>query len=85
MSDVLPLTRAIELVGLQPLAKQLGVTYQAVRRWERAGMMPRTEWTGETCYAATIEAATEGQITREQLLVRPWGPVGLAERMKDVA
>lgn len=32
MSNV-PIETAIDLVGLQPLAKRLGVTYQAIRKW----------------------------------------------------
>lgn len=65
------LTKAIDLVGLQPLAKALGVTYQAVKKWEAKGRMPRTEWTGETNYASVIEHATNGQVTREMLLSIP--------------
>lgn len=33
--------------------------------------MPRTEWTGETDYAAQIQALTGGQVSREALLA-PW-------------
>jgi DNA-binding transcriptional regulator YdaS (Cro superfamily) len=36
--DKLPLSRAIELTGLQPLAKAVGVTYQAIRKFERTGI-----------------------------------------------
>jgi len=36
----LPIETAIRLVGLQPLAKQLRVTYQAIRKWCRAGVPP---------------------------------------------
>ena len=37
-----PISRAIELVGLNELAKRMGVTYQAVRYWERerGGLVP---------------------------------------------
>ena len=51
-----PITKAIKAVGLQPLAKACGVTYQALRKWEMKGRLPRTEWTGETDYAAKISA-----------------------------
>lgn len=52
-----PITEAIAAVGLQSLAKACGVTYQALRKWESRGRLPRTEWTGETNYAAAISAA----------------------------
>ncbi len=65
-----PLTAAIESVGLASLAKELGVTYQAIRKWEAAGRLPRTEWTGETDYASTISRLMNGQIRRDDLLTR---------------
>jgi len=65
------LSKSIEIVGLANLARKLGVTYQAIRKWETKGRLPRTEWTGETRYAEIIEAATDGQITRQQLLSTP--------------
>jgi len=66
--DTNPLTKAIEALGLGVLAKHLGVSGQAVRKWEAAGRLPRTEWTGETDYGSTIERVTEGQVTRQSLL-----------------
>lgn len=63
-----PLSKAIEVVGLSRLAAGLGVTYQAVRKWEKACRLPRTEWTGETAYASTIERLTDGSVTRDELL-----------------
>lgn len=62
------LSKAIDLVGLQKLALELGVTYQAVRKWEAAGRLPRTEWTGETAYADRIVALCNGAVERERLL-----------------
>lgn len=64
------LDEAVQLLGLQPLAKLCDVSYQAVRKWQRAGRLPRTEWTGETDYAARIERATEGKVTRAALLTK---------------
>lgn len=63
-----PITQAIQIVGLQPLAKGLKVSYQAVRKWEDAGTLPRTEWTGETNYSSVIEKLTGGKVTRRALL-----------------
>lgn len=65
-----PITIAIELLGLKRVADLCGVSYQAVRKWERNKMLPRTEWTGETCYASTIEEATNKRVTRAMLLQR---------------
>lgn len=62
-----PISVAIEIIGLQPLAQKCGKSYQAVRKWEKNGL-PRTEWTGETNYADTIEKVTQGQVTRDALL-----------------
>jgi hypothetical protein len=62
------LTQAIELVGLARLASELEVTYQAIRKWEKAGRLPRTEWTGETNYGAVIEKLTEGKVRKSALL-----------------
>lgn len=49
------------------MAKGCHVSYQAVQKWLKVGL-PRTEWTGESAYAAAIEKLTDGQITQEQLL-----------------
>lgn len=44
------------------------VTYQAVKKWAAKGRLPRTEWTGESHYAAAIERVTGGEVKRENLL-----------------
>jgi hypothetical protein len=67
-----PLDRAVTRFGLQPLARELGVTYQAVRKWQKRGRMPRTEYSGETEYCKIIERLSGGEITeRELLAMRP--------------
>lgn len=68
MEEQNPITVAIGIVGLAALAKRCGVSYQAVRKWEKQGRMPRTEWTGETHYSEAIAEATDGQVTRDSLL-----------------
>ena len=65
------ITQVIALIGLTKLASELKVSYQAVRKWERAGRLPRTEWTGETNYAEVIERLTEGKIKKGELLRLP--------------
>jgi hypothetical protein len=66
------LTRAIEIAGLGAIATACGVTYQAIRKWEQQGRLPRTEWTGETEYAVAIQKLTKNQVRRAELLA----PVG---------
>jgi len=57
------------LAGLRRLADACGLkSYQAVLKWESAGRLPRTEWTGETHYAKAIEEVTGGKVTRKALL-----------------
>ena len=68
MDKTTPITQAVRIVGLQPLAAICGVSYQAVRKWEKAGRLPRTEWTGETNYRSKIAAATDYKVTVDQLL-----------------
>lgn len=65
-----PLARAIELVpgGRQRIADACQVKYQAVQKWEKAKRLPRSEFSGETEYAATIERETGGEVTKEELL-----------------
>jgi hypothetical protein len=63
-----PVEQAIVIVGKVALARGLGVTHQAFRRWFDAGRMPRTEWTGETRYSEAIERLTEGRVTKAMLL-----------------
>lgn len=63
-----PIDEAIEIVGWDPLAKALSVTKQAVRKWRNSERLPRTELTGETSYARTIQDATGGKVSAEALL-----------------
>lgn len=63
-----PITRAIEVVGLGALAAGLQVSGQAIRKWEAAGHLPRTEWTGETDYSSSIQRLTDGAVKKDDLL-----------------
>ena len=63
------ISQAITLSGgVVSLAKHCGVTYQAVRRWERHNRLPRTDLTGETEYARAIAKATKNMIGSYALL-----------------
>lgn len=66
-----PLEQAIACIGLARLARELALTPPALRKWQRAGRLPRTEWTGETSYAEKISALCEGSPSIEQLK-GPW-------------
>ena len=68
MTETHPLKEAVALVGLGQLAKSLGLTYPAIRKWERSGRMPRTEWTGETTYSIQIQGLTGGKVTAVSLM-----------------
>ncbi|MEO8806607.1 MAG: hypothetical protein ABI433_11020 [Burkholderiaceae bacterium] len=70
MSTLNPLDRAIESVGLAKLSRELKVSHQAIRKWQRAGRLPRTEWTGETDYSQLIENITAGEVPRAALLAK---------------
>jgi hypothetical protein len=70
MSATNPLSAAIEKVGLVALARGLNRTHQALRKWERNGRLPRTEWTGETNYAEQIEKLTGGAVPKSELLAK---------------
>lgn len=62
-----PLEKAIGRLGLYKLARELGLTHQALRKWQRIGRLPRTEWTGETNYAERIVALCSDVVTVEEL------------------
>jgi hypothetical protein len=65
-----PIENAVSLVGRSVLARAVGLTPPAIKKWEIAGKMPRTEWTGETNYSGVIEKLTAGAIKRKDLLFK---------------
>ena len=61
--------RAIDLAGgPRMVAMALGLSRQAVDKWIAQGHLPRTEWTGETDYAGSLELMTDFAVTRYDLL-----------------
>ncbi len=66
-----PLEQAIARIGLSRMAKELSLTAPAIRKWQRAGRLPRTDWTGETRYAEQISTMCGG-VPSEQDLKGPW-------------
>lgn len=59
------------LGGTSKVARMCGVAQPVAWRWKQQGHLPRTEWTGETNYAERIEIATNGLVTKAQLLAQP--------------
>lgn len=56
------------LGGPKAVAALCGLTsYQAIRKWEKNGL-PRSEHSGETQYAETLEKASSGKYTKQKLL-----------------
>jgi hypothetical protein len=45
-----------------------GLSGKAVIKWKNNGRPPRTEYTGETNYAASISEACKNEVTRADLL-----------------
>lgn len=65
-------TRALEKAKKQlgtwvAVGRACGVTPEAVGKWRRAGRPPRTEYTGETRYAAAIAKACDGAVAEADL------------------
>ncbi|MBX9753762.1 MAG: helix-turn-helix domain-containing protein [Pseudomonadaceae bacterium] len=60
---------AIEQVG-GPIgaAKACGIRRQAIDKWLIKGVLPRTDYTGETNYAERLADASSGQFTAAWLL-----------------
>jgi len=63
------LLKAHEILGsYAKIGAVCGVTTKAVEKWRNLGKPPRTEYTGETQYAAMISKATKGAVPKKQLL-----------------
>mgnify|MGYP000904615946 CR=1 FL=1 len=63
------LIKAVKGVGGPvEVAKICGVTRQAVDKWLQNGFLPRTEYTGETCYAEKLAQVSGGAFTATELL-----------------
>lgn len=58
----------IKQIRVPVVAKACDRTPRAIYKWISTGSLPRTEYTGETEYAAKIAAASGGQFTATQIL-----------------
>ncbi|MFW2079723.1 hypothetical protein ACNPQK_01885 [Acinetobacter guillouiae] len=64
-----PIKHAIGVLGGRTkVAILLNMSYQAVKKMEDRGVLPRTEYTGETSYAKTLASNSNGAFTDEWLL-----------------
>jgi hypothetical protein len=84
-TPILSLKTTVDGLGVPVTASICSVSPVAVYKWLKKGRLPRTEWTGETNYAAAIAEASKGtpfECTREQLLQLP--PMGTAPGLPDV-
>lgn len=59
----------IQAGGVAKASSICGVSQRAVYKWIAAEALPRTEYSGETCYARLLAAASRGQFTAEWLLL----------------
>lgn len=63
------LKEAIDAVGGPVEASKVcGITRQAVDKWVQNSCLPRTEYTGETCYAEKLAKASGGAFSASELL-----------------
>lgn len=54
--------------GVTECARICGISPRGVYKWLHRGSLPRTEFTGETCYAKRLAEASDGAFTAEWLL-----------------
>jgi hypothetical protein len=81
------LQKAIDGLGPYKIAKLVQRRGPSIYKWRESGRLPRTEWTGETNYAAAIVEAckgTEFECTREQLLQLPAAPDPVSQQPAQV-
>jgi hypothetical protein len=62
------ITKAISIIGINKLASLCSVTRQGIKRWEKNGRVPSSDFVWKTNYCDIIEAETNSEITREELL-----------------
>lgn len=64
-----PIKHAFDAVGGRTKAAfLLGRSYMAMSKMEKRGVLPRTEYTGETTYAQILAKHSNGSFTAEWLL-----------------
>lgn len=62
------LSRVIkDIGGRKKVAALCNVSYQAVKKWEVKGRLPRTDYTGESQYAEILAKNSKGKYTKDDL------------------
>lgn len=62
------LDKAIDIIGLQPMARGLGIKYQAIKGWQDRNRMPDTEFSGRTTHSKKIQIMSRNKVKVEDLL-----------------
>lgn len=63
-----PVAKAIEFFGRTKVSEITGVSRPAVRKWERNGYFPHTDYSGKTAHARKLVDASEGHFNIDDLL-----------------
>lgn len=75
--DKLPtFAEAIKEVGVITISSACGCSVRSIYKWMKKGCLPRTDFTGETNYAARIAQASRGKFSTEfiKAISRPQKP-----------
>ncbi|WJY16333.1 Cro/Cl family transcriptional regulator [Pectobacteriaceae bacterium CE90] len=65
--ESLTLGDVIRDVKVSVVANACGLTPKAVYKWIQRGSLPRTDFTGETCYAKKIALVSNGKYTELEI------------------
>jgi hypothetical protein len=70
------LAEAIKEVGVITISSACGCSVRSIYKWMKKGCLPRTDFTGETNYAAQIALASQGKFSKEfiKAISRPQKP-----------
>ena len=62
------LAQLIEKIGSAKVAEICNVSVRAANKWRTNNALPRTDYTGETCYAKLLSRALNGEISEAVIL-----------------